>query len=75
MARLDRLKEEIGWLKVGFAVCVALDTSLTVWLAQNYATAKPVLVVMGCVGAAALSWIVAYAIRRVYRGLSELEVL
>ena len=38
MAKVDRLKEEIGWLKVVFGVLVALDASLLGWLAQNYAS-------------------------------------
>ena len=40
MAKIDRLKEEIGWLKVMFAVLVAIDASLVGWLAQNYAKAS-----------------------------------
>jgi hypothetical protein len=44
MPKADRIKEEIGWLKVVFAVCVALDASLVAWLAQNYATANPIIV-------------------------------
>jgi len=44
MSKAERLKEEIGWLKVVFAVCVALDASLVAWLALSYAIAKSVLV-------------------------------
>ncbi|MDQ3562809.1 MAG: hypothetical protein M3436_01280 [Pseudomonadota bacterium] len=36
MSRADRLKEEIGWLKVAFGIAVALDASLVAWLAENY---------------------------------------
>ena len=43
MSKADRLKEEIGWLKVAFAIAVALDASLVAWLAQNYATASPII--------------------------------
>ena len=35
MSKADRLKEEIGWLKVTFAVAMALDASLVAWLAQE----------------------------------------
>jgi len=38
MSRADRIGEEIGWLKVIFAVRVALDASLVAWLAQNHAS-------------------------------------
>ena len=36
MAKLDSLKEEIGWLKVFSAILTASDLSLIAWLAQNY---------------------------------------
>jgi hypothetical protein len=32
MSRLDSAKEELGWLKVVFAVLVAIDASLIAWL-------------------------------------------
>ena len=35
MARVDKLEEEIGWLKVVFAILVAVDISLIGWFAQN----------------------------------------
>ena len=36
MAKLDKLKEEIGWMKIIFAILIAADISLVAWLAQNY---------------------------------------
>jgi len=36
MAKLDELKEEIGWLKVLFGILTAIDISLLGWLAQHY---------------------------------------
>jgi hypothetical protein len=39
MSKADKLKEEIGWLKVVFALLVATDISLVAWLAQSYAKA------------------------------------
>jgi hypothetical protein len=44
MAKIDRLKEEVGWLKVVFGVLVAIDVSVLGWLAQNYPTASRLLV-------------------------------
>ena len=35
MARLDKLKEQIGWLKVVFGILIAIDVSLLGWLANN----------------------------------------
>ena len=36
MAKVDKLKEEIGWLKVIFAILIATDISLVAWVVQNY---------------------------------------
>jgi len=43
MSKSDRLKEELGWLKLVFAVLVAVDVSLVGWLAENYQTAAQCL--------------------------------
>ena len=51
MAHLDKVKEEIGWLKVVFAILIAADISLVAWLAQNHRNADPFLVIAGVVGA------------------------
>jgi small basic protein len=73
MPRAERIKEEIGWLKVVFAVTVALDASLVAWLAQNYDTARPVIVATGFVAALVLAFVVVYVNRLAYRRLKELE--
>jgi hypothetical protein len=39
MSKLDSAKEELGWLKILFAVAVAIDTSLAAWISQAYETA------------------------------------
>jgi uncharacterized membrane protein len=73
MPKADRIKEEIGWLKVVFAACVALDASLVAWLAQNYDTARALIVAAGFAAALVLAVVVAYVNRLAYRRLKELE--
>jgi acyl-coenzyme A synthetase/AMP-(fatty) acid ligase len=73
MAKVDRLKEEVGWLKVVFGVLVAIDASVLGWLAQNYATARGIL----ALATAGVIVVVTFAIVRVnrlaYRRINELE--
>jgi len=38
MPKLDKAKEELGWLKVIFTIAVATNLSLMGYLAQNYKT-------------------------------------
>ena len=73
MAKIDRLKEEIGWLKVVFAALLAIGASLVGWLAQNYETAGwfPVSASIGAIVAASYS--LARVNRVVYARLYALE--
>jgi len=34
--KIDKIKEQIGWLKVVFAIFMAIEISLIAWLANNY---------------------------------------
>jgi hypothetical protein len=73
MAKVDRLKEEVGWLKVVFGVLVALNASLLGWLAQNYGSASRLLVLAGTVLAVAISFAIAHVNRVAYRRIEQLE--
>ena len=73
MAKLDRLKEEIGWLKIVFGILVAIDASLLGWLAQNYTTASRVLVLAGVAGTVMVTFAVVPVHRLAYDRIQELE--
>ena len=36
MSKIDKIKEQIGWLKVVFGILSAIDVSLVGWLVSNY---------------------------------------
>ena len=38
MAKIDEIKESIGYLKVIFSIMIAINISLVAWLYKNYAT-------------------------------------
>ena len=73
MAKIDRLKEEIGWLKLVLGLLVAIDVSLVGWLAQNYESASRVLVVGGVIATAVVTLGVVRINRVAYRRMKELE--
>lgn len=52
MSKEARLKEEIGWLKIVFAVAAALDASLVAWLAQAYNDANRFVLLAGLIARA-----------------------
>jgi hypothetical protein len=73
MSKADRLKEEIGWLKLIFGALLAVDVSLVAWLAQNYATTDRVLVLAGLVATLILTGAVVWVNRLAYRRIEQLE--
>jgi drug/metabolite transporter (DMT)-like permease len=73
LSRADRLKEEIGWPKVAFGIAVALDASVVAWLAQNYATASPIIVGAGFIAVLGFAVMIVLINRWAYRRIEELE--
>jgi hypothetical protein len=75
VSKLDSAKEELGWLKVVFAVLVVIDASLIAWVSQTYASAHAVLVALAIIAAIALSGILVWLNGLAYRRIRELENL
>lgn len=73
MSKSDRIKEELGWLKIVFAVLVAVDVSLVGWLAQNYQTASQLLVVSALVAVSFVTVVVVWVNRAAIRRFKALE--
>ena len=71
MAKLDSAKEEIGWLKVVFAVLAALDASLIAWVAQADEAASVIWVTMACAAIVALTAGVIWINRSAYSTIRE----
>lgn len=62
-------------MKVVFGVLSAIDASLVAWLAQNFATARVGMLVVGLVVVASLTGGVIWVSQVVYKRLEELEKL
>jgi len=75
MSRSEKLKEEIGWLKVVFGILSAIDVSLLAWLAQNYRSASALLVVIGALAVAGITVALVCVNHRAYQKIDELEEL
>ena len=73
MSKIDRIKEEIGWLKVVFVLFVTIDVSLVAWLAQNYDNTPKILVIFGFIGVIALTVMVVWANRAALQRFKALE--
>lgn len=75
MAYIDKCKEEIGWLKIVFAISTATDISLIAWVIQNYGKANPILLMIGTLGILLLTVVTIWVNRVAYRKINKLEEL
>ena len=73
MARVDWIKEEIGWLKVPFGLLAVVDASLLGWLAQSYSKANFVLLAAASAAAIVVTSVIFQIIRIAYRPIDDLE--
>lgn len=75
MSRVERLKEEIGWLRVVFGIAVVTDISLIAWLVQNAHRASSVLRLACLCTIVGVTLGVGRVNRIAYRKIDELEGL
>ncbi len=73
--KVNRIEQEIGWLKVSFAILFATDISLIAWLVQNLEKASILIIWMAVIAATIVAFIVLAINIRVYNQLNELEEL
>ena len=75
MSKAERLKEEIGWLKVVFGIFVATDISMIAWLVQNVGQARFVLVLACVLAVVGVTLGIVWFNHIAYRKIDELEDL
>ena len=74
-SKADRVKEEIGWLKVVFAILAAIDISLIGWLAQGYSSAPAFLQAVAFVAVGIVTGGIVRVSGAARRKIAELEDL
>ena len=75
MAENEKVKEEIGWLKVVFALLVATDISIIAWLSQNYNSTNIALTILGAVIILFTTMAIVWVNKIAYRKINRLEKL
>ena len=75
MAHIDKLKEEIGWLKVVFAILIATAISLAAWVIQNYGEANRFLTIGGATAVLLVIVIIICMNSVAYRKIDKMEDL
>jgi 4-hydroxybenzoate polyprenyltransferase len=75
VAKIDRIKEEIGWLKVVFGILVATDISLLAWLAEHFASAPEVQMIVSLVAVVLVTGAIVWVNHLAYAHIKQLEDL
>ncbi len=73
MAAKDRIKEEIGWLKVAFVIFAAIDISLIGWLAQNFNSATSNIAVITIIAILTVTFVLIWLNKAAIRRFIQLE--
>ena len=75
MAKLDKLKEEVSWLRAIFTITLVTNISLVAWLVQNYTDTRPLLWI-GCLIGIVLSTVILILLNgAAYKKIDEMEEL
>lgn len=75
MAKIDKIKEEIGWLKVLFSLSIIIDVSLIGWIVQSYQSAELWEIVLCVPGILVILGIIMWTNKVAYYKMDILEEL
>lgn len=75
MSEIDKIKEEIGWLKVVFALLVAIDVSVIGWAVQNFDKASITLLILSAFMVVLVTTAIIFVNRVAYQKIDELGEL
>lgn len=75
MSELDRLKEQLAYLKFWQGIMVVTDISLVGWLISARSTAETVILVLGLIGVVALTAGIYLLHRQIERRIDQIGKL
>ena len=75
MAQLEKIREEIGWLKVIFGILIATDISLTAWFIQNLTKSSLLLLSVCSFAILIFTMVIGWVHKQAYNKIKELEKL
>jgi len=75
MPKLDKIKEELGWLKVLFAIAVATDLSLMGYLAQHYKTQELSFSIANIIAIVLVTVVIILINKKAYKKIDEIGEL
>ena len=73
--KIDKLKEQIGWLKITFGLSLATDISLVAWIFNNYSSVAMIKLVIALFATVLVTSIVFLSNKKASKKMNELEEL
>ncbi len=75
MAKIDKIKETLGYLKLVFSIFIAIDISLVTWLYKNFDHLSALNITFIFVLVLFISFAVVYINRKILNKIDDLEEL
>ena len=75
MSKSEKIKEQIGWLKVVFGILTAVVVSLIGFMATSYKTAEPIILISALALVILLSFVIIVVNKKAFEKMDELEEL
>ena len=75
MSRSEKIKEQIGWLKVVFGILTAIVVSLIGFIATSYKTTEPLILISAFALIVLLSFVIIIVNKKAFDKMDELEEL
>ena len=75
MSKLDKEKEIIGYLKVIFSICIAVNLSLIAWLYKNYIEMTLIENIFALVLIIIIAFAIMYSNKKILNKIDSLEEL
>ena len=75
MPQLDKVKEELGWLKVLFAILVATNLSLIGYLAQHFNTQSIIFSIINILSILIITVFIVIINKKAYKKIDEIGEL
>jgi len=73
MAKIDKIKEQIGWLKIIFGLLTAMVVSIIGFIVTSYKVTDPLILILSLVLVVFLSFGIVITNQKAYTKMDELE--
>ncbi|MDF1884290.1 hypothetical protein JHD49_10085 [Sulfurimonas sp. SAG-AH-194-C21] len=77
MSKSEKIKEQVGWLKIVFGILTAINLTLIAWLTNNYSdtTLEPWRIYLGVLIVLLVSFAIIYVNKKAISKIDALEEL